>query len=394
MSAAHTIVAQSGTAEMVQLPPEQVPNETPASIAEASQQTAKMSTFEMRDAQAIGVAILAILAIIFCLYFGRDIVLPIVMAIVLNLLLQPLIRVMNVQLRLPMPIAALFVIVAVFVAIVAIAYAVSLATRGVSEHAAESFEVLRQKLRFMAQPLSYLQDALHSIENLGSAPGAPGTAGAAPVDGNALPKMLLFGTASSLRDFFKTTVILYFLLASGDSLLRAFIEVLPTFADKRRAVEIAGEIQSSIGSYLSTVTSMNAAVAVATGAGMWACGLGNPALWGVTAFLLNYVPIIGPLIGVVVFVAAGTASLAWPFPALAPPLIYGAIHLVEGQVLTPMLLAKRFELNPVLIILSLFFWDFIWGVPGALLAVPLLAIFKIVADRIDPLKPLGHLIGA
>jgi hypothetical protein len=80
--------------------------------------------------------------------------------------------------------------------------------------------------------------------------------------------------------------------------------------------------------------------------------------------------------------------------ALLPALIYSLIHLAEGETITPMILARRFTLNPVLVIISLFFWHFVWGIPGALLAVPLLAMFKIICDRIEVLKPAGHIIGS
>jgi predicted PurR-regulated permease PerM len=172
------------------------------------------------------------------------------------------------------------------------------------------------------------------------------------------------------------------------------IEILPRFKDKRQAVEIAGEIQASIGTYLTTILIMNALVGALVGIASALCGLSNPVLWGGLAFLLNFIPIIGPLMGVAVLFVAGVVALAWPFPALAPALLYIVIHAAEGEVVTPQLLARRFELNPVLVIVSLLFWDAIWGLPGALLAVPLLAIFKIFCDRIETLKPLGHLIGA
>ncbi len=350
-------------------------------------------SFDCHDAQAMGVVVLAILATVFSLYFGRGILLPIVLAAVLNFLLQPLMGLLNERLRLPMPVAALLVIAAVFAIIVGLAYAFSVATSDWAQNVPQSIAVLKQKLAFLSGPLSYVQEMLYSIEHMGAPSGQP----AAPVavaEGNALPGILLFGTASTLSAFFTTITILYFMLASGDRLLRALIEVLPRFADKRRAVEIAGQVQSSIANYLMTVTVMNAAVATMTGLAMWASGLGNAVLWGAIAFLLNFVPIIGPLIGIVIFFGAGLVALPWPFPALAPPLLYTLIHFAEGQAITPLLLARRFELNPVLVILSLFFWYAIWGVPGALLAVPLLAIFKILADRIEPLKAVGHLIGA
>ena len=94
------------------------------------------------------------------------------------------------------------------------------------------------------------------------------------------------------------------------------------------------------------------------------------------------------------FLLAGIVMLDWPWPALLPAGIYLLIHIAEGETITPMLLAKRFTLNPVLVIVSVFFWHFLWGTPGALLAVPLLAMFKIICDRVKPLEPVGHIIGA
>jgi predicted PurR-regulated permease PerM len=125
---------------------------------------------------------------------------------------------------------------------------------------------------------------------------------------------------------------------------------------------------------------------------MHLCGLGDPLLWGATAFLLNYVPILGPLFGIAIFVLAGMLSFDGLWSALLPAALYFGIHVVEGETLTPMLLARRFTLNPVLVILSLVFWFWMWGVPGAILAVPMLAILKIVSDRVRPLKALGHVL--
>jgi predicted PurR-regulated permease PerM len=337
-------------------------------------------------------ATLTFLAVVYSLYFGRDLIMPLAMAGVLNLLLRPLTTWLNEYPRLPMPVAALLVILAAVAVISGIAYLISVPSGGLAARAPESLAIAKERLAFLAAPISYLQEALHNIENIGAA------ASAAPqmvvARGDALPGILLFGTASTLRDLFVTLLILYFMLASGDRMLRALIEVLPRFSDKRRAVEIAGEIQASIASYLLTIFLMNAAVGILVGIAMALCGMGHPTLWGAVAFLLNFVPIIGPLIGIAIFFVAGLVTLAWPFPAVAPAICYALIHFFEGEMFTPHLVARRFELNPVLVILSLLFWDAIWGIPGALLAVPLLAIIKIFADRVDSLKSLGHLIGA
>src|ERR1019366_3606925 len=104
------------------------------------------------------------------------------------------------------------------------------------------------------------------------------------------------------------------------------------------------------------------------------CGLGDPLLWGTVAFLLNYVPIVGPLIGIGTIFFVGLLTFGHVLPALLPAAIYLGVHLTEGQLVTPLLLARQFTLSPLIVIVSLFFWDWMWGIPGALLSVPLLAI--------------------
>jgi predicted PurR-regulated permease PerM len=137
---------------------------------------------------------------------------------------------------------------------------------------------------------------------------------------------------------------------------------------------------------------MNAAVGVGAATVMWLTGVGDPILWGTVAFLLNYAPILGPTLGVLIFMLAGLLTIETLWQALLPAGLYLAIHLVEGETVTPMVLARRFTLNPVLVILSLVFWFWMWGIAGAILAVPMLAIAKIVCDRVRPFAALGHFL--
>jgi predicted PurR-regulated permease PerM len=129
------------------------------------------------------------------------------------------------------------------------------------------------------------------------------------------------------------------------------------------------------------------------GVAVWLLGLPDPLLFGTLAFLLNYIPILGPLSGVVIFFFVGLFTFPSIWQAFIPAAIYLGIHILEGETLTPMLLARRFTLNPVMVISSLMFWDWLWGIPGALLSTPLLAVTKIVCDHIEVLTPLGHLLG-
>jgi predicted PurR-regulated permease PerM len=227
-----------------------------------------------------------------------------------------------------------------------------------------------------------LQKVIQQAEQVADAPPGQGSIVSVRRD-LGLTGALFAGTRSVLDGLFTTVLVLSFLLVAGDIFLRRIVEILPTSATSA-AVDISQQIQEDISGDLVTITAMNAAVGVATAAAMYLCGLGDPLLWGTTAFLLNYIPILGPLFGVGIFVLVGMLSFESLWWALLPPALYFGIHPVEGETVTPMLLARRFTLNPVLIILSLVFWFWMWGVLGAILAVPMLAILKIVCDRLRP----------
>ena len=341
---------------------------------------------------SIGVFVLAILAAIGALYVGKEVVLPIVLALVLKLMLQPIMNALCERLHVPQTLSALFLIICLFGLVAAVAVTISVPASAWIQKIPEILPDIQQKLEGLRQPIEYLQQAFSAVTNMTS-PGGEGPA-VAVKDGSGVASTLALGTVKTLSRFFATMVVLFFLLVAGDRLMRGFIEVLPRFSDKRQATTIANEIQQNIGGYLLTITMMNAAVGVTTGIAMWGCGLGDPLLWGAAAFLLNYVPVFGPLTGIGVFLVAGIVTLSWPWFAFLPAILYLLIHVAEGETITPLLLAGRLKLNPVLVIVSLFFWHALWGIPGALLAVPLLAVLKIVCDHVESLKPISHIMAA
>ena len=335
---------------------------------------------------------LLVLALLAALNAAREIALPVVLAFILNLLLQPALRMLE-RLRVPKMLGALLLIGLLFGAVVAFGTALAGPAASWAAKLPEGVPRLQEHLSFLRAPIETMRQFLQQAEGYVSGD-APATAGAAhaPAIGSGLWATLFAGTRAFVGGLLETILVLFFLLLSGDTFLRRLVEILPRFSDKRQAIEISQHIEHDISAYLVTVTIMNAAVGLATALVMWLCGLGDPILWGAVAFLLNYVPILGPMIGLVTFTLAGllTANTLWL--ALLPAALYLAIHLVEGETITPMLLARRFTLNPVLVIIALIFWYWMWGVPGAILAVPMLAITKIVCDRIRRLSAFGHFL--
>ena len=330
-----------------------------------------------------------VLATLTAAYVARDIVLPMIFAIMLNLLMQPALSALE-RLRVPRVLGSILLILVVFATIVGIGAAVSGPAEAWIAKLPEGIPRIEERLRFLDAPINTLQTFLAAANNFGAA--GPQRSSPGPLDGGAILSSVFAGTRSFAGGLFTTVMFLYFLLLAGDSFLRRLVEVLPRFASKRQAVEISQQIGRDISAYLLTITIMNALVGAATALVMWSTGVGDPVLWGTVAFILNYVPILGPAAAFFIFLFAGSLSIASTWQALLPAALYVAIHVIEGETATPMLLARRFTLNPVLVIFSFVFWFWLWGVPGAILSAPILATTKIVCDRIRPLAAFGHIL--
>jgi predicted PurR-regulated permease PerM len=404
-------------------PPVASEDDERAKAHKAQQVVARAST----DVRQICLVILTLLAVLYTLFFAADIILPFVLALVLALVLGPAMRVLNRRLRIPKMLAALMLIIALFSAVGAVGFAISVPASGWIAKAPQSLPTLLEKLSFLREPIRLVQHGVKQVQDLMSQSGESGQSGNAGSDQSAAPERtapkspeqpgaagpqtvmvqqssgmggmmgigssILQGGRAVLGQGFTLMLLLFFFLSSSDSLLRRFVEILPHFDEKRRVVSIVSEIENNISRYLITISVMNAGVGVLAGLAVWLLGMPDPLLFGTLAFLLNYVPIIGPVTGMVIFFFVGIFTFSTIWEALIPAGIYLAIHMLEGEAITPMLLARRFTLNPVMVISSLMFWDWLWGIPGALLSMPLLAVTKIVCDHIEILAPLGHLLG-
>jgi predicted PurR-regulated permease PerM len=347
------------------------------------------------NSQTVCLVLLAVAAIFALLSAASAIILPFLAAGVFTLLLSPVRRFMTNRMHIPAPLASLVLVLLLFGLITIVAYMLYIPAADWVSKVPESLPKLQQRFGFLKQPIDTLQQGAAKVQQTmqsGSADKAQ-VAVQQPSNAGSVGLSILIGTKAALGQFITIAVTLFFLLTAGDGLLRNLIEILPRFDEKRRVVGIAQEIQRNISGYLLTITAMNIGVGVANGLAMWAMGMPNPMLWGTLAFLLNYIPILGPLTGVVIFLFVGLFSADSLLMSFLPPGIYLLIHMIEGEALTPMLLARRFTLNPALVIMSLFFWDWLWGVPGAFLAVPLMATMKIIFDRVPVMMPIGHLLG-
>ena len=205
---------------------------------------------------------------------------------------------------------------------------------------------------------------------------------------------LLSGTQTFLASAAATIVLLYFLLAAGEVFLLKTVQLMPTLSDKKRTVAMVRTIESDMVRYLSTATCINAGLGAATAVAMYLLGMPNPVLWGVMVALLNYVPFLGPFVGLIILTMVAILTFDSVGEAMLVPTVFSVMVIIEGQILTPYILGRNLTLHPVMVFLTMLLWGWLWGVVGALMAVPILMAFKIACDHLPSLAPLGEFLSA
>jgi predicted PurR-regulated permease PerM len=375
-----------------------LPGQPTAADAESSV-IAATPTVESVPAKAarmtIAPIILTALGTVAFLYFARPVVLPVFLACIAGMTLKPVICWLS-RFRLPKALSAALVLCAL-IAVIGIGFTQlgRPALRWMNE-APEHMTDLRQRVQKLFPRIGNFSEAAAAVSDLGA------TMEEKTAEQKKSPVFevkvsqgkggILNWTGTLLVGIGETLVLLYLLLASGDLFTQKLVHVMPTWRDKKRAVEINHEIQLNISHYLLSVTLINLGLGLVVGSGLYFMGVPNAAMWGLVIAILNYVPYFGPIVGVTLLAAVGLLAFDTLPQGLLPPGLYLLLHLLEANLVTPVLLGRRFTLNPVVIFVSLIFWTWLWGVPGALLSMPILVSIKVISDRISTLSPVSELL--
>jgi predicted PurR-regulated permease PerM len=261
-----------------------------------------------------------------------------------------------------------------------------------TQQAPQSLRKVESKLRDLKKPVQTVSKATEQVVKMTKVAGGKEPA-TVTVTTQSLGQRVFSQTTDFVAKGVVMFILLYFLLASGDLFLRKLIKVLPSLADKKRAVDIARQIETEISAYLATVTLINVILGVAVWGAMTLIGLPNPLLWGVLATITNYIPYLGAITMIAVLAMVGLLTFPDLGHALMPPGAFIGLNILESYLLTPMILGRRLTLNPVMIFLALTFWGWLWGITGAILAVPIMVVFKIFCDHSEPLAPIGEFLG-
>ena len=352
--------------------------------------------FEVLNGGPVAIRSLALsgiflLAGLYTLYFARDFLLPVVLAFVLSFLLAPLSRSM-IRLRIPAAIGAGIIIMGLISAGTSGVYLLSDPARQWLEKAPTSFNTARKKLRAFLEPVEKTRKTAEQLENMAALNKTEKDVTTVEIKKPGLGEFVFASTQSFLIGCGVTLVLLYFLLAGEDLFLLKLVKVLPNLDDKKRAVEICRQIEHDVSRYLWTTALINMGLGMVVGLSMYFLRMPNPALWGVLAMVLNFIPYLGALTGIISVGFAAAVVFDDPVKIILAPSVYLLAAVIEGNFITPIVLGRSLALNPVIIFVWLIFWGWVWGVVGAVLAVPLLAIVKIVCDHFRPLAAVGEFL--
>jgi predicted PurR-regulated permease PerM len=332
---------------------------------------------------------LLVLALLYTIYFARPVLLPLTLGLILDFLFRPAVRGLK-RWRIPEPAGAALVILGVFAAFAVGIYTLSGPAADWLAKAPRSLPQIEARLQKVLRPVEKVTETAAKVDQL-TRPGGKEVP-QVEVKERGLGAMLFGGTQAFLEAAVVSLTLLFFLLASGDLFLRRVIALVAGPQERDRSREIAREIEKQVSRYLYASTGINAVFGVVVGLTMYLFGMPNALLWAVVAGFTSFIPYLGGLIASVMIGLAALLSFDDTGRAVSVVLVFLLLDTLKGYILVPLVMGRQFTLNAVTLFVALTFWWWAWGIPGALLAVPIMAILKIFSERMEGLRPLATLL--
>jgi predicted PurR-regulated permease PerM len=356
---------------------------------EAGEVTETAQAVHIRSFALPGIFLILLLA---ALKLASEVFVPVAVALILKILFASVVRGAS-RFHIPEPVSAAVVLLAFVGSIGFGIYQLAVPATEWMAKLPQSMRQIEGKLRGVKQSVQKLSKAGQEVEKLADLGSEGDKTQKVEVKRASVGATLLQPTQAFIVGAGVTLVLLYFLLASGDLFLRKLLSVLPSLHDKKLAVEISRQIEHDVSKYLLAITVVNVVFGAAIATAMYFLGLPNPILWGVMAGFLHYIPFLGAMVGISIVTMVALVTLDSLGTIALVPISYLGLNLLEEYIVLPLVIGRRLMLNTVVIFLWLIFWGWLWGVPGALIAVPLLAIVKIICEHVESLSPVAEFLG-
>jgi len=333
--------------------------------------------------QARALLTLAVCAVTALLYICHEVFVPVALALLFALVLSSAVEALHRR-GLPRSLGAVLMLLVLLTLV-----GVTLST--VAGPAQDWFAGLPQTLQTIERKLRPMQRALGRIELLTSradalasaTPGAPRNAPAPATNaaGTISAADVLVETRSGIVSTITVIILTLFLLAGGPPMLARMMAALATDVYATHALKVIEAIRSELGRYYGTIALINLALGIATGVTMLLLGVPNPFLWGTVAAVLNFIPYVGSATTLLILTVVALVSFDSIGRIVAVPASYLALATIEGQIVQPLFVGQRLEINPLMVFLAVWFGGWMWGIAGITIAVPSLVALKVAAEH-------------
>ena len=367
------------------------PAPDPSIPAPSEETTSTEATPARRPRASTALLVLASLAVGYTLWAAQGLLLPILLGMFFALVGNPIIRVLR-RLHVPRFLAALLVVAGGLSAAVALGTQLVEPAGDWIREVPKELRELTPKLRQMAKPM---QDANRAAENIARAAGGETSKRVEVVRTQVDdPYKALTTTPRMLASVLAVVLLTLFFMVYGENLQRNAIALLPGRQQKKFTVELMQSIEHEISRYVLTISVINVLMGLLFAGVLFALKVPLPEalMWGTVVAVLNFAPYVGPLIGMGLMLLMGFVTFSDPWMSVLPAAIYLVLHTLEGQFITPIVLGRRMALSPLVLILALMVFGWLWGIAGLLLAVPLLVCVKLVLARVEGMEGWARLM--
>lgn len=320
------------------------------------------------------------LALPFALKAGAEFFLPVTAALVIAVALVPVLEWLERR-RVPAAVAALLCVL-FFLA------AANIALAAIIVPAAQFFRMLPEKIGQIQMNIKPLVDLYSSLNKYvddtamrlaaGGAEKMASVAQSTGVPPRSLIELVASAAPTVFIQIFFGALVVFFFLSGWTRLRRRTITSRSSFDGAMATARVIQDVVDDTSSYLGTITVINLSLGLFVAFALWIMGMPFPLMWGGIAALLNYVPYFGPIAAALLLALGGLMVFSDIWVAMVPAFILIGAHLIEANAITPLIVGHRLTISPIMILISLSFWGWVWGTPGALLAVPLLIILQTV----------------
>ena len=324
------------------------------------------------------------------LYFGRDLIMPLILGLLLATSLSPVVRSLT-RYRIPAPAVSFLMVLVAGLLVLLGSYSLSNSLSELAESAPDLKERIQTRLLDYEKPIASVKQASDQLDSLVESVKSDDVSTVVVEESN-----LITAAAATLGTGAATFAIALFmalfLLSTGSLFHEKLLDLMPGLTEKKRAIKIIYDIENQVSRYLLTITLINAGLGIVIAIVMMLLSVPNAWVWGVAAMFLNYLPFLGAILGAVAVGLVSLTTFDTIGAALLPALLYYTCSIIEGSFLTPLIIGHRLSLNIVAVFLSVTIWGWLWGVPGFLMAVPILIATKVICDHIQGWAAFGHFL--